>query len=127
MFKRFLILTLLIISILTLTACDEMTMTVYSMLNNQSKEPYYLWVGHRRATDSDFVAIGGFRQISLELNGKKNYGDVPNQIRDEIKVNASRNLEDPPVTQVLMVQEDYSSGKQFYIRWNGSGFTLDYQ
>jgi len=127
MFKRFLILTLLIISILTLTACDEMTMSVYSMLNNQSKEPYYLWVGHRRATDSDFVAIGGFRQISLTLQGKKNYGDVPNQIRDEIKVNASRNLEDPPVTQVFMVQEDYSSGKQFYIRWNGTGFSLDYQ
>jgi hypothetical protein len=127
MFKRILILTLLIISVLTLTACDEMDISVYSMLNNQSKEPYYLWVGHRRATDSDFVAIGGFRQISLTLQGKKNYGDVPNQIRDEIKVNASRNLEDPPVTQVLMAQEDYSSGKQFYIRWNGAGFSLDYQ
>jgi hypothetical protein len=126
MFKRFIILALLMISILTLTACDEMDISVYSMLNNQSKEPYYLWVGHRRATDSDFVAIGGFRQISLTLQGKNNHGEA-NDIRDDIKVNASRNLEDPPVTEELSVNEKYDSGKQFYIRWDGKGFSVNYQ
>lgn len=114
-------------ALFVLAGCEKnVELTASTMLNNQTKNPVYLWAGEKGKPDSsDLVAPGQFRQLMLSFHGVES--DSRGQsFADQIRVHASKDLSSAPNTEVLEMSGEYEAGKTIYVRWLDAGFKLDY-
>ncbi len=123
---KLLLLSLLFLPVFLLTGCEKGTdFSLYAMLNNQTKEPYYIWVGERSKPEpGDLVAPGQFRTINLGLSGRE--GDGKQYFDDGIRMHVSKDGSSQLSEKYQHLNYNYDPGKSMYIRWSGSDFSIDY-
>jgi hypothetical protein len=124
--KKFLLILLALSTLFTLTAChNRKQITVWGMLNNQTKAPAYMWLGHQDVpTEADLIGPGGFRQVGISLNAYME-DDVVEEIEDMVKASASNDGKNV-VHESLSISKDYKGSGNLFIRWNGSQLSLGY-
>jgi hypothetical protein len=123
---KILLLLLIILPIFFLTGCEKGTdFSLYAMLNNQAKDPYYIWIGESsKPQPSDLVAPGQFRTINLGLSGRE--GDGKQYFDDTIRMHVSKDGKTQLSEKYQQLNNSYVPGKTMYVRWSGSDFTIDY-
>lgn len=123
---KILFMFLFVFPLFFLTGCEKGTdFSLYAMLNNQSQEPYYLWIGEStKPQPSDLVAPGQFRTVSLGLSGRE--GDGKQYFDDNVRMHVSKDGKTQLKEKYQHVNYNYVAGKTMYVRWSGSDFGIDY-
>lgn len=109
-----------------LVGCEKSTgWTINAMLNNQTKETAYLWIGESNKPNvTDQVAPGQFKMISVHFEGRE--GDGKAYFDDRLRVHASKDGVNELFKDDPWISNNYEAGKTMYIRWSGTGFKIDY-